>query len=352
MAENTPKTYGGMAVVEGVMMRSPGYFSVACRAPDGRIVLKTEPIEKTWLGRQKWLLKPFLRGTFAMLDTMVFGIRAMNFAANIQTDPEYATAEDKAKAADGKGPGTVSNFAIGLTLVTSLALGFALFNAAPQFVSELIVRWSGGDLATNKNGLLTNYVAETVKLVFIIGYLAAISFYPPIREVFRYHGAEHKAINCLEDGSDLTVANVQKCTRLHPRCGTNFVIIVFVVSFLLQPLIPRDLFVPLTSPTWLLALTRLPVELAMMPVVAGVSYELIRLAGKMKNAAWVKIALAPGLATQLITTAEPNDAHTEVAIAALVAAQRAEETGVLENGVLGEDGIQSAETNQPVQITT
>ena len=100
MAENTPKTYGGMAVVEGVMMRSPGFFSVACRAPDGRIVLKTEPIEKTWLGRQKWLLKPFLRGTFAMLDTMVFGIRAMNFAANIQTDPEYATAEDKAHTRD------------------------------------------------------------------------------------------------------------------------------------------------------------------------------------------------------------------------------------------------------------
>ncbi|MBX3096393.1 MAG: DUF1385 domain-containing protein [Fimbriimonadaceae bacterium] len=329
-SETPAPLYGGMAVVEGVMMRSPGYFSVACRAPNGDIVVKTEPAEKSWIGRQKWLMKPFLRGTFAMIDTMAFGIRAMNFAATVQTREDLLP--------DGEKPSKPTNAKtdaamIAGTIVVSLLFGFFLFNAVPQFVAEFVTRLFTGDKTVNTHLTLTNYVAEIVKLIFIIGYLWGISFLPAIRDVFRYHGAEHKAINAMEHGVELKSELVQGETRLHPRCGTNFVIIVFVVSFLLQPLIPRDLFVPATSPSWLIAVTRLPVELAMMPIIAGISYELIRAAGRMRNQAWVKFALAPGLATQLITTAEPELRHLDVAIEALVAAKLAEETGDCRNGL-------------------
>ena len=328
--EKPPALYGGMAVVEGVMMRSPGYFSVACRAPNGDIVVKTEPVEKSWIGRQKWLMKPFLRGTFAMLDTMAFGIRAMDFAAKVQTRPDLAAPGDvPVKPTNSKADAAM----IAGTIVFSLLFGFFLFNAVPQFAAEFVTRLITGDGAKNRHLLLTNYVAEIVKLIFIIAYLWGISFLPSIRDLFRYHGAEHKAINAMEHEKPLEPRAVQEETRLHPRCGTNFVIIVFVVSFLLQPLIPRDLFVPADSPGWLIAVSRLPVELAMMPVIAGISYELIRLAGRMRNQAWVKFALAPGLATQLITTAEPTIPQIEVAIEALEAAKHAEETGDCRNGL-------------------
>ena len=397
-------TFGGMAVVEGVMMRSPNYYAVACRAPNGKIVVKTEPLEKTWIGRQTWLKKPFLRGTLAMLDTMGLGIRAMNFAGNVQTEEKYggeavpvkaqkpvspamawgsaliglalvlvavwmfATGSHFALAASLQGPeakGALGRFApwlialtpallglIGLskapmlqgllspkavdamliaaTVVVYLAFGFLLFNATPQFVAEYLVRFATGSMDVNKHLLATNYLAEVVKIVFVIAYLSAISRLPMIYEVFKYHGAEHKAINAIEAGEDLSVESAARQTRLHPRCGTNFVIIVTVVSFFLFPLIPRDLFVPATSPGWLIALSRIPVELACLPLVAGVSYEVIRLAGKMRNKAWVNAILKPGLLTQLITTAEPEEKHLEVAVASLDAVMFAEESGRLE----------------------
>lgn len=335
--------YGGLAVVEGVMMRSPNYWSIACRAPNGQIIVKTEHVEKTWIGRQKWLMKPFLRGTFAMLDTMALGVKAMNWAGTVQADPKYMTEEERAKLTKKEEKGLTST-AIVLTVISSLALGFALFNFLPQAVAEVAVRLGGGNINRNDHLTLTNYVAEIIKLIFIIGYLWAISLWEPIRNTFRYHGAEHKAINAMEDQLELTPDNVLSRTRLHPRCGTNFVIIVFVVSFLLQPLIPRDLFVPATSPAWLITLTRLPVELAMVPIISGISYELIRLAGRAKNQAWVKVALWPGLQTQLITTAEPRQDHVEVAIAALTAAREAEAGEPLFNGIVGEEPTIANET--------
>jgi uncharacterized protein YqhQ len=155
--------------------------------------------------------------------------------------------------------------------------------------------------------------------------------YPAILDVFRYHGAEHQAINAMEAELELTPENCLTQTRLHPRCGTNFAIIVFILSFMLFPFVPRDLVVPADSPSWLIALTRLPIEMLLLPIVAGLSYEIIRIAGKFKNEAWVNIVLWPGLKTQLITTAEPDARHAEVAIAALEAAVKAEETGELTN---------------------
>lgn len=310
--------FGGMAVPEGVMMRAPKRYAVACRAPNGEIVVKSELLEKTWLGRQNWLKKPFLRGVLGMLDTMVLGMKAMQYAADVQVDPRYAP-EGEAQPAKPANK-AVEGLAIAATLAASLAFGFFVFNVVPQFFTEYGVRAATGSMEKNRHLTLSNYVAEVVKLAFVIGYLALIRRLPMIYEVFRYHGAEHKAINALEREQPLTVESCLAQTRLHPRCGTNFVIIVSLVGFLLFPLIPRDLFVPADSPGWLIALTRIPVELALLPVVAGISYEVIRAAGRNRDQRWVEILLKPGLLTQLITTAEPEPKHQEVAIAALEAA--------------------------------
>lgn len=310
--------FGGMAVPEGVMMRSPTHYAVACRAPNGEIVVKKEELSKTWLGRQHWLKKPLLRGFLGMLDTMALGMKAMKYAADVQINPVYQP-EDAEPVKPLGGSKVSENTIIILTLASSLALGFLFFNGIPQAASELAVRVLTGSIEKNSHLMLTNYIAEIVKLVFVIAYLALIRRLPSIYEVFRYHGAEHKALNALEAGQELTTENCLAQTKLHPRCGTNFVIIVSLVSFLLFPLIPRDLFVPADSAWWLVALTRLPVELMFLPVVAGISYEVIRFAGRRRDQKWINTLLAPGLWTQLITTAEPNAEQQDVAISALQA---------------------------------
>ena len=346
--ESKKKTYGGMAVVEGVMMRSPNHYSVACRAPNGKIIVKTEPVEKTWIGRQKWLLKPFLRGTFALLDTMGLGMRAMRIAGDVQLDAKFQPEEGEIVHPEKhveKPPSRMQAFyernqavcdkaILGVTLVFSLVFGFVLFNVFPNFAGQYIAELGkslGFEPQGNERGMFTTVLVETIKLVMFIGYVALIRRYPAILDVFRYHGAEHQAINAMEEGVALTPENCLRQTRLHPRCGTNFAIIVFIISFLLFPFVPRDLIVPADSPSWLIALTRLPVEIALLPFVAGISYEIIRIAGKFKNETWVNVVLWPGLKTQLITTAEPEARHAEVAIAALEAAVLAEEEGELTN---------------------
>lgn len=348
MADEKKKSYGGMAVVEGVMMRSPNFYSVACRAPDGRIFVKTEPIEKTWIGRQKWLLKPFLRGTFALLDTMGLGMRAMRIAGDVQLDPKFQPPAGevvhpekhiekpptKMQAFYERNQAACDKAILAATLVFSLVLGFLIFNAFPNFAGQAISDFGksiGIEPKGNERGMFTTVLVETIKLVMFIGYVALIRRYPAIYEVFRFHGAEHQAINAMEEGVELTPDNCLRQTRLHPRCGTNFALLVFIVSFVLFPFVPRDLIVSNDAPLLLKVLSRLVIEIALLPIVAGISYEIIRLAGKFKNEVWVNIVLWPGLKTQLITTAEPEARHAEVAIAALEAAVLAEESGELTN---------------------
>ncbi len=324
-------TFGGLAVVEGVMMRSPHHFAVACRAPNGNIVVKTEPLAATWLGKQQWLKKPFLRGTLALLDTMALGNRAMNWAADIQTRRKYAAKDDEGNVVETTSnlSKPVENFLIFLAVAAGLIVQFVIFRGVPEFVAEQVIRTATHSPTVNKELLATNILAEIVKVVMFIAFLAIISRFPSMLEVFRYHGAEHKAINTIEARLDLTVANCGAQTRLHPRCGTNFLIIVTLLAFIVFPLIPRDLFVPATSPWWKLALSRIPLQLVVFPILAGVSYEVIRAAGKAKDQRWVNVILKPGLMTQLITTAEPREKHLEVAIASLKAVLKAETTGDL-----------------------
>lgn len=312
--------YGGQAIIEGVMMRTPRFFSIACRAPNGAIVRITEPLEKTWIGRQKWLMKPFLRGTFALLDGMTLGIKAMKFASDVQTKSEFAKPEDLEKEAKPVNA-TVQNVAIVGTIAVSIGLGILVFNVLPNFLAESL-RTQGV-----RNGTVINYVNETIKLIFFLGYLWGISFLPDIREVFRYHGAEHKAINALEREQPLDIDTCQAQTRLHPRCGTSFAMIVLIVGFLFMPLVPRYPITGEQGNFWLDVPVRVGIELLLLPLVAGVSYELLRLAGRLRDEKWVNIAFKPGLWTQLITTQEPNEKHVEIALAALHTVVDAEERG-------------------------
>jgi uncharacterized protein YqhQ len=313
--------FGGMAVVEGIMMRSPKFWAVACRAPNGEIVTRSEPLEKSWLFRQRWLQKPFLRGTLALLDTMALGLRAMNFASNVQLDQRFLKPEDLPKTNDKKTGKTLETAAIAGTLVVSLGLSYLIFDVTPEWTAQAAKNALGvGNVAANA-------IAEVIKVIFFIGYLLLIRRLPSILEVFRYHGAEHMAINALERRQDLTVENVMAQTRLHPRCGTNFAIMVIIVGFIVFIPIPRDLFVGPNAPDWAIVVVRNLVKLLVLPLVAGISYEVIRAAGKMRDEKWVNAILKPGLATQLITTEPAKEEHAEVAISALSAVLQAEESG-------------------------
>ncbi len=324
--------YGGQAIIEGVMMRTPRFFSIACRAPNGTIIRITEPLEKTWIGRQKWLMKPFLRGTFALLDGMTLGIKAMKFASDVQVDAQYAKPgeeETPAKPVNEK----VQNAAVVGAMIGGLALGVLVFNVLPNALAELL-RTRGVT-----NGTIINYVSETIKLIVFIGYLWAISKIPEIKEVFRYHGAEHKAINALEREEPLDMVHCQSQTRLHPRCGTSFAVIVFIIGFLFMPLVPRYPITGQQGNPFVDVPVRIVLELLILPLIAGASYEALRLAGRLRDEKWVNVAFKPGLWTQLLTTQEPADKHVEVALAALQAVVDAEEKGsVLVEGieVLGE----------------
>jgi uncharacterized protein YqhQ len=319
--------YGGQAIIEGVMMRSPNYFSVACRAPNGEIVQQTEHLEKTWIGRQKWLKLPFLRGTLGILDAMALGIRAMRFATKIHMDPVYAKEGEPLEVLTDKGK-KIQDVAVAGTMVFSLAFAWFLFNMLPNILAENL-RFAGV-----KSGTAINAATETIKGIFIFGYILAISRYKPIQEVFEYHGAEHKAINTLEASEDLTIDNCLKQTRLHPRCGTSFIVIVFMIGFVISTLTPRYLITGGQGNFLLDILGRQLIELVVLtPIIAGVSYELIRFAGKFRNSAFVNVLFKPGLLTQLITTREPNAGQVEVALAALQAVVDAEEGARAEHEV-------------------
>ena len=338
--------YGGQAIIEGVMMRSPRYFSIACRAPNGEIVIQTEAIEKTWIGRQKWLKVPFLRGSLALLDSMALGSKAMRFSSAVQIDPQYADPNDPQTALDAEAAAKatettskpVQDTAIIGALVFSLIFGVALFDYLPNYVAELSRGWMG--IKKGESGTITNIVAEIVKAIIFFGYIGLIGLMPDIREVFRYHGAEHKAINALEHDRPLEESNCLSESRIHPRCGTSFAIIVLLVGFVVFAFLPRYPLGESASKVFNVTI-RFAIELVLLPLIAGVSYELLRLAGKFRDQKLVNAAFQPGMWSQRLTTREPEAKHVEVALAALKACLAAEEAN---DGPVPEEGddIESA----------
>ncbi len=317
--------YGGQAIIEGVMMRSPNYFAVACLAPNGEIVVKSEALAKTWIGRQKWLKLPFLRGSLAILDSMALGIRAMRFASNVQMAERYQKVDEQAE--EGDKPKTMSTtiqgVAVGGAMFFGLAMGVALFQFLPNLIAESMRSFG------LRNGTAINYVSEIVKIVIFLGYIGLIGLIGEVKRIFKFHGAEHKAINVLEAEQDLTIENCLAQTRLHPRCGTSFAIIVLIVGMLVMPLVPRYPITGVAGNPLQDVTVRVLVELMILPFIAGISYEALRFAGRHRNQAWVNIAFRPGLASQYLTTREPDLEHIEVAKASLEAVILAETTGEL-----------------------
>jgi uncharacterized protein YqhQ len=358
MPEGEYLQYGGQAIVEGVMMRSPHFFSVACRAPNGEVITRTEALEKTWIGRQKWLKLPFLRGSLALVDAMALGIKAMKFASDVQLDPKYeaegpvviereaseaelngstAAKEPAKKAANFGDNKKLQDTAVAATMVFSLALAFFIFNYVPNLIAEGSQRLTG-----TKDWRIINLLAGVIKIGMFLGYVWLIGKLEGVADVFRYHGAEHKAINTLEAHQELNLENCRAQTRLHPRCGTSFAIVVLIVSLVLFTFVPRYPVTGQPGNAWIDVTVRFGIELLILPLIAGMSYELIRLAGKFRNQSFVNVMFKPGLWTQLLTTKEPNEGQIEVALIALQAVVDAEKNGLPTVEDRPEDALESS----------
>jgi len=274
---------GGQAVMEGVMMRGVDYWSVAVRRPDTSIYLESWPLV-SYMKRYPVLKLPIVRGVTALVESLVVGVRALTISANQSLGEEGQE---------------LSGREIGVTLFVALAFAILVFFLAPLGITRLFKAQLGG-------GFLFWVVEGLVRVAIFVIYLLVITQFRDLRRVFEYHGAEHMSIHALEHDDPLTVGNVEKYKTLHLRCGTSFLLVVMVVSILVFALV--------RWPVWyLLILSRV----ILVPLIAGVSYEIIRLAGKHETNPVVRVVMAPGLALQWMTTKPPSADQIEVAIAAL-----------------------------------
>lgn len=304
--------YGGQAVIEGVMMRGPKDFAIAVRRANGEIVSTTENVESMFK-KLAWLKKPFLRGTFVLIDSMALGMKALKFAFDVGVSDISASESEAVGAADSQvdPPKAVNDMAINAMMVVGVLVGVAFFILVPAVLTGFLnhrvhVAWQ----LTALEGL--------VKIGIFVGYVGAISFLKDIRRVFQYHGAEHKTINAYEAGEELTVDNVRRYTKVHVRCGTSFILVVLVTNIIVYALVGDHLpHGSLLEKDILSRLIRWGYHIALLPFVAGLSYEVIRLAGNCKDSILTKLTLLPGLLMQKITTREPDDSMIEVAIHSL-----------------------------------
>lgn len=300
---------GGQALIEGVMMRSPGAYGVAVRRADGSMAFQRGKV--TSLGKRYFFLKlPVLRGVAVLFQSLALGIRALNFSA------EQAIEEDAGKDAPAtpREPEKTSNWAVAGSMAVGLGLGVLIFLFLPLWLTQLLETYVFGQLSS----LAFNLVDGLLRGVFFLAYVLAIAQMKDIHRVFQYHGAEHKVVFVHEKGLPLTVENARSMSRLHPRCGTSFLLFVLVVSIVVFAFIPK------TAPF----LVKLGGRLLLVPAIAGLSYEVLRITAKKRAAPLFALLVAPGLALQRITTQEPTDDMLEVAIAALETALR--EDGLLE----------------------
>ena len=281
---------GGQAVIEGIMMRNQDRYSIGVRKPDKSIEVKVEDY-RSFIPCKTLTKIPFVRGVFNFIDSMVIGMKTLTYSASF-----YEDEEDAGKPKDEKSEALM----MGGTVALSIVLAIGIFMLLPYFAASLFRRLTD-------SALVISVLEGVLRLVIFLGYIALISRMEDIQRVFQYHGAEHKCINCIEHGMELNVENVQKSSRLHRRCGTSFLLIVMVVSIIFF------LFIRVNSP-----LLRGVVRILLVPVIAGVSYEFIRLAGKSENPVVLTLS-KPGLWLQKLTTREPEDDMVEVAIAAVEA---------------------------------
>lgn len=282
---------GGQAVIEGVMMRSPQWLATAVRKPSGEIVYKKTKISSN---RGKLAKIPFVRGAVSLFDALVMGIKELTFSAN-QSEVEEEEQITQKEAV--------------MTTVVSLALGIGLFVVIPSLI---------GSFVFSNNKIHSNLLEAVLRLVFFIFYIWVISFSKDVKRVYEYHGAEHKSIYAYENGLELTPENAKKFTTLHPRCGTSFLLIVMLISIIVFSCmdfilpVPKDMVQKITI--------KVVLRVIMMPVIAGISYEIQRYSSNHLDRCWVKLVAFPGLSLQRITTKEPDLDQLEVAIVAIKAA--------------------------------
>jgi len=276
---------GGQAVLEGVMMRGISTWAVAVREPEGEIAVTSEPLV-SWASRHRLLRLPVVRGVVALVESLKIGFRALAISANAQIEDE----EDEEP---------IGGLTWAFTVALSLALAVVLFFVIPVSATSLIKDQLG-------SALLFWLVEGVLRTLIFIGYLVLISRLPDIRRVLEYHGAEHKTISCYESGDRLVPENAARYSRLHPRCGTSFLLIVMVLAIFV--------FAPIGLPEWYWLLAS---RILGIPLIAGLSYEVIKWAGRNRRKRWVRGLMWPGLMLQNLTTREPDEPQLEVAIRAL-----------------------------------
>jgi uncharacterized protein YqhQ len=278
---------GGQAVLEGVMMRGPRNWAVAVRKPDGEIAHVAKGIEPL-AARHRLLRLPIVRGVVALGESLAIGFRALSVSAN------YAAAEADD---DGQEPQEISRWALAFAFLVAIGFAVTIFKVGPALLTDLLPISNGGWFVLAEGG---------VRVCVFVAYLTILSFIPSLRRVFQYHAAEHKAINAYEAGDELTPENAQRHSLIHPRCGTAFLLWVMVVGVFVYALLGR--------PAWYWLIVS---RIVLLPVIAGIAYELIRYAGRHADNRVLMTALAPGLWLQRLTTREPSLDQLEVSIRAL-----------------------------------
>ncbi|MFP4401067.1 MAG: DUF1385 domain-containing protein [Candidatus Woesearchaeota archaeon] len=272
---------GGQALIEGVLMKNKNKIAVAVRRPDRKITIKKETYSSKFYNLKllKW---PFIRGIFSLFDMLIVGMKALTFSAN------ESLGEDEEK---------LSTKEIAITITSSMLLAIGLFVGLPFLLTSFI---------KNLNGVMFNVTDGVFRVGIVLTYMGSIRLMRDVRRMFEYHGAEHKTVNCYEAGEKLTVKNVKKHTTLNPRCGTSFIFYVLIISIFIFSLIPaQNLWIKFGS------------RILLLPLIAGVSYEILRFSSRHENNFFFKILTWPGLMMQKITTKEPNDKQIEVAIKAM-----------------------------------
>lgn len=301
-----PSGIGGQAVMEGVMMRNKDKYAVAVRKTDQTIIVKVDQWNSI-AEKVKFLGWPLIRGSVNLVESMIVGMRTLTYSAEFFDEEE---AKDESKKEASLSPAMILG-----TVLFSLLLTVALFVFLPLVISEAVV----GLLGLSGSAFLSSLLEGCVRIAIFVGYVALISLMPDIKRVFRYHGAEHKTINCIEHGLPLTVENARNSSKEHKRCGTSFMIIVMVISILVLSL-ANIVLNPLCSGMGRIVrvLVRFGIRLLLLPLVAGISYEFLKLAGRSESRI-VNILSRPGMWMQALTTREPDDSMLEVAIASVEA---------------------------------
>ena len=303
MSKKKITSIGGQAVIEGVMMRGPHKIAIAVRKPDGEIIVDENDVK----AKGAWLKIPIIRGVISFFSSMVIGVKALTFSAKFfDTEEEKSNDTKKTdKQNDNKkknGENDMPEWAIYLSVLVSLMISVGLFMVLPNVIANFVV--------PNKevNVIMYNVVESVIKIAIFLGYLGVVSQMNDIKRVFEYHGAEHKSIFCYENGEELTVENVKKYSRFHPRCGTSFLLFVIIISIIVFSLlgVHKNPFV------------NIGLRLLFLPLVAGISYEIIKFAGRSTNK-YITWLNEPGKWLQRLTTREPDDSQIEVAIASLKA---------------------------------